>query len=415
RFFGIMFLTSNEESILAGEHGQGLQAAFQLIVDVGDFFGAEKLIPISSAHISGVSYLTGRDGLLKHLKYFVDKNSHVSVTSTLNPCGMDRVYWKDMFVKNDFAHKQFQILDYYQKLGVSTTCSCTPYDFGNIPLKGQHIAWAESSAICFANTYFGARTNKEDALSVLAAAISGKTSYYGFHLRDNRVPNIKVIVDKPITDLAEYGALGHIVGDQTKTMKFPWGPIPVFELKNIPRPQHIKTLGAALASFGTALYHIKDVTPEQELLDKLSISETIKVTSDDIDQVFNEFSPNKSISSPKASIVVIGCPNASLEEIIEVVEKVKNKKIKSGKEFWVFTNRAQKALAEACGYLQILTEAGVKVYCDTCPEVFPYDKTKFPAVMTNSAKAVHYIPAPNLNGIPTYLLPLDQCVERFFE
>jgi predicted aconitase len=65
--------------------------------------------------------------------------------------------------------------------------------------------------------------------------------------------------------------------------------------------------------------------------------------------------------------------------------------------------------------MDTLSEAGVKVFCDTCPEVFPYDKQKFPAVLTNSTKAIHYIPAPSLNNLPAYFLKLDDCVERSFE
>jgi predicted aconitase len=413
-----MFLTKEEESILAGSQGSGMQSAMQLIVDVGTFFEAEKLIPITSAHISGVSYLTGKDGLIKNLSHFVDIGATVApgVVATLNPCGMDRDLWSEMSVKPSFADKQKIIIDSYQKLGVSTTCTCTPYDAGHVPMKGQSIAWAESSAICFANTYFGARSNKEDALSVLAAALTGKTPYYGFHITENRIPNVNVKVNAKLEDLADYGALGQIVGGQTKKLGFPLGVIPVFTMDSYPKAHHIKSLGAALASYNCALYHIKNVTPEQELLtnmDKIDIK--ITVTQEEIDQIYKDFGPPVDSSRPDAPITVIGCPNASLEEILEVTTRVKDKKLKSGKEFWIFTNRAQKSVAESCGYLDTLSKAGVKVFCDTCPEVFPYDKKKFPAVLTNSTKAIHYIPAPSLNNTPAYFLKLDDCVERSFD
>ena len=407
-----MFLSTEEERALAGGLGEGIQAAIQLIVDIGDFFEAEKLIPIASAHISGVSYLTGKDGILEHLMTFVKKKATVSVYSTLNPCGMDRERWREMSVSQEFAEKQILILNAYQQLGVATTCSCTPYDLGMIPLKGQHIAWAESSAICFANTYFGARTNKEDALSVLAAAITGKTPYYGLHITENRIPNLKVSVEAELQNATDYGLLGHLVGEATKKMKSPFGPIPLFELKSTPKPFHIKALGAALATFNTALFHIRDVTPEQELLGNFAPQEQLTITSDELKKVGDSFAPQDSV---KSNIVVIGCPNASLEEIAEVARAVKGKILKRDKHFWVFTSRAQRANAEATGYSNILDAAGVKIYSDTCPEVFPYDKRLFPTVFTNSAKALHYIPAPNLSGVPTYLLPLNQLVERFFD
>ena len=406
-----MFLTNEEEKILSGEQGEGKQVALSLLVDVGDFFEAEKLIEIASTHISGVSYLTGGDGLLDQLEYLVDKNCKVSVHSTLNPCGMDRNNWSDMGVTPEFAEKQFKIIQAYEKMGVSLTCSCTPYDFGHLPMKGQHIAWAESSAITFANTFFGARTNKEDALTVLAAAIIGKTPYFGLHLTEFRIPQLEIYVDFDLKDNSDYGMLGHIVGKAFSSKKYPFGAIPFFKGMKNPRPHQIKALGAALASFGTHLYHIENITPEQELLHDLQFDDSLHVDKSQILEVYEEFNIP---ADKEVNITVIGCPNASLEEIAEVAKEVRGKKLKEGKDFWIFTNRAQKGIAEAVGHTQVLSDAGVKIYTDTCPEVFPYNKKRYTAVLTDSAKAAHYIPAPSLNGLPTYVLPIRKCVERFF-
>ena len=406
-----MFLTSEEEKILSGEQGEGKQIAMSLITDIGDFFEAEKLIEIASTHISGVSYLTGGDGLIDQLEYLVDKKCKVSVHSTLNPCGMDRNNWSEMGVSPEFAEKQFKIIQAYETMGVLLTCSCTPYDFGHLPLKGQHIAWAESSAITFANTFFGARTNKEDALTVLTAAIIGKTPYFGLHKSECRVPQLEINVDFELHENSDYGLLCHIVGKAFASKKYPYGAIPLFKGMKTPRPHQIKALGAALASYGTALYHIEGVTPEQELLHDLEFDDTLTIGQKDIEKVYEEFYPP---ADKELNITVIGCPNASLEEIAEVTREVKGKKIKPGKDFWIFTNRAQKSIAEAVGHTKILNEAGVKIFTDTCPEVFPYNKKRYSAVLTDSAKASHYIPAPGLNGLPTYVLPIKKCVERFF-
>jgi len=178
-----------------------------------------------------------------------------------------------------------------------------------------------------------------------------------------------------------------------------------------PRPHQIKALGAALASYGTCLYHIDGVTPEQELLRNLKFDDNLTVEKKDVSSVYEEFYPPE---GKDLNITVIGCPNASLEEIAEVAREVKGKKIKDGKDFWIFTNRAQMSIAEAVGHTKVLTEAGVKIFSDTCPEVFPYNKKLYSAVLTDSAKAAHYIPAPGLNGLPTYVLPIKKCVERFF-
>jgi predicted aconitase len=403
-------LTVEEEGIIEGKYGEGPQIAMSLLVDVGEFFEAEKLIPVSSTHISGVSYLTGGDGLIDQLELFVSKNAKVSVYSTLNPCGMDRKNWESMYIDLAFATKQFQILQYFEDLGVSTTCSCTPYDYGHLLSKGQHVAWAESSAVAFANSFFGARTNKEDSLTVLSAAIVGKTPYYGFHLTEQRIPNVKVNVKADLQEYTDYSILGEITGEAFKKHSFPFGAIPVFHGISNPRPQELKALGAGLASFGTQLFHVEGVTPEQELIEKGLMEDEITVTRETIQTTLDKFRPPSD-----SNLVVIGCPNANLEEIANVAKLVKGKTLKEGKEFWVFSSNAQKGIADASGYLKILEDAEVKFFVDTCPEVTQYDKSRFPTILTNSVKAQHYISAPSLNGITTYVLPLQKCVEVMFE
>lgn len=405
-----MYLTPEEEQILNGDQGEALRTAMALLVDVGDFFDASKLITAASAHISGVSYLTGGDGLIDQLELFVNMGAKVSIPSTLNPCGMDRHNWESMYINLEFATKQLRILQLFEELEVSTTCSCTPYDYGHLLNKGQHVAWAESSAVAFANSFFGARTNKEDSLTVLAAAIIGKTPYYGFHITEERVPNTEVIVDTPVVEYTDYSILGEITGTAFKKKSFQFGAIPVFKRLKNPRPQEIKALGAALASFGTQLFHIQGVTPEQELIESGHIDETLIVTETMMKETIDHLKPKSEVD-----LVVIGCPNANLEEIKNVTKLVKGKKLKKGKEFWIFSSNAQKGIADSAGYLKVLNESGVKFIVDTCPEVMPYDKTKFKTILTNSVKAQHYITAPSLNGIPTYILPLRECVKEVFE
>ena len=408
-----MELNKEEELALAGEYGEGMSIAMSLLVDIGDFYHADKLININSAHISGVSYLTGGDGLIDQLTHFLNSGAKVRVFSTLNPCGMDRDNWQSHYVSPNFSDKQFQILNIFEKLGVQTTCSCTPYDFGHLLLKGEHVAWAESSAITFANSFFGARTNKEDSLSVLASAITGKTNNYGFHLTKHRIPNVKVQIEAKLEEYSDFSIAGEVIGKALSNNSFQFGPIPhIFGIKKI-RPFEIKSLSAALASFGIHLFHIDGITPEKELYDnfpKNAYSDELVVTQKIVDDTFSNFSPPHI-----PSLAVIGCPNACIEEMINLAGLVSGKKLKKNKELWVFTNRAQKETAKSIGVLDTLKQAGIKVLVDTCPEVTPYDKIKFTSILTNSIKAQHYISGPSLNGIPTYVLPLKNCVEVMLE
>ncbi|HPP45186.1 MAG TPA: aconitase X, partial [Methanomassiliicoccaceae archaeon] len=155
-----MHLDRDEEAILAGEKGEGGRRAMELLVALGDIYGAERLVPIASAHLSGVSYKTigeGGIGLLEEMA----ADARVCVPTTLNPAGMDRERWKEMGISPRFADRQEHIIRCYEKLGVISDCSCTPYLGTNMPRRGQHIAWAESNALSFANSVIGARTNRE--------------------------------------------------------------------------------------------------------------------------------------------------------------------------------------------------------------------------------------------------------------
>ena len=48
-----MDLTREEEAILNGEEGEGKQKAMELVTALGKIYGADDLIDITSAHLSG--------------------------------------------------------------------------------------------------------------------------------------------------------------------------------------------------------------------------------------------------------------------------------------------------------------------------------------------------------------------------
>jgi hypothetical protein len=182
----------------------------ELLVALGDLDNAERLVPISSAQISGASYKTIGDAGLEFLEEFA-KDVKTCVRSTLNPIGMDREKWREMGIPERFAAPQERILGAYGRMGIDLTCTCTPYFIGNRPSIGDDISWAESSAVVFANSVLGAHTNKEGGPSALAAAIIGKTPYSGLHLTENRMPKVAVKVEiRPTSD--DFTLLGHAIG-----------------------------------------------------------------------------------------------------------------------------------------------------------------------------------------------------------
>ncbi|MEM4235218.1 MAG: aconitase X, partial [Candidatus Methanomethylicaceae archaeon] len=183
-----MYLSREEERMLSGEEGLAVQKAMQLLTALGEVFGAERMVKIESAQIAGVSYGNIGDAGMEFLEDWADLGGKVRVKSTLNPAGMDLDKWKEMGIDDEYYQRQMRILKAFEKMGVEITCTCTPYLVGNRPRSGAHVAWSESSAVVFANSVLGARTNREGGPSALAAAITGRTPCYGLHLEDNRVP-----------------------------------------------------------------------------------------------------------------------------------------------------------------------------------------------------------------------------------
>lgn len=371
-----MELTKEEQSILDGEKGEGVQKAMELVVALGKVYGAKNLVNITSAHLSGASYKTIGDGGLKYLEDIVASGAKVSVLSTLNPVGMDRKRWKEMHIKPDFAEKQLKIIELYGSMGIKTTCSCTPYVGDNVPKFGDHIAWAESSALSFANSYIGARTNREGGPGALAAAIIGKTANYGLHLDENRKPT--VIIDAEIDgSVFSHSMLGQAVG-----MAIGSG-VPYF--KGIsPVLEDVKTMAAAMAASGSvALFHVEGVTPEANKFDITGL-ETIKIGKEELKKAYDKLN-----TADDVQLIALGCPHLTVKEMKDIAALLKGKK-KNNKdvEIWFCTSAS---IRDQCPEEVRIMEKFGPVLADTCMVVSPIEGT-FQRTGTDSAKAGNYLP-----------------------
>ena len=377
-----MYLTNKEEAMCNGEYGETIRKSMDILVALGDIYGAVKLVDITSAQVSGVSYKTIGQAGLEYLEDLAkDDKGVATVTSTLNPPGTDLDNWDKFGFPEEFSIKQNQIVDAYGKLGITKTCTCTPYLVGNVPRFRDHISWSESSAVAFVNSVIGAKTNREGGPGALAAAIVGKTPLYGFHLQENRTADWIIDVETELSG-ADFGALGYIVGQNVG------GDVTYFTLRNTPNNNDLKTLGAALASSGSvALYHIEDVTPEYDVADKSEASEKITITKEDILQTREKLTT----TDKEADLICLGCPHASLEEIKKVADIVKGKTIKN--KLWICTSINVKASADRMGYTKTIENAGGNIVCDTCMVVAPIEDMGFEVIGVNSAKAANYVPS----------------------
>jgi len=379
-----MKLTQEEQDMLDGKFGKAAKKSMEILTTLGEIFDAEYMVEVYGVQIAGVSYANLGEAGLEYLNEMAE-DGKVRVLTTLNPAGMDRENWQTLGIDKEFAKNQNRAIDAFAKMGIITTCSCTPYLIGNAPHFGQHIAWAESSAVCYSNSVIGARTNREGGPSALASALTGKTPYYGYHLDNNRHGEVLVNVNASVKGTDEFGVLGKIIGDKLVDLgkKIPY--ITGIPLATI---EELKSFCASVATYGgTALFHMEGITPEQADLDKTR-SELI---DDDIEIDF----------------VSVGCPHASIHEIAEVANLLRGKKVK--KEFWITTARPTKRIADEAGYSKIIENAGAKFAADTCCVVAPI-KERFKGIMVDSAKACYYGRAKNKFKVK--IGSIEECIEE---
>jgi len=387
-----MFLTKEEESILNGEKGNAERKSMEILVALGKIYGAEKLIPVGSVQVAGVSYHNLGDAGLEYLSE-LSKDGKVKVLTTLNPAGMDMNNWKSLGIPEDFAKKQIMVIDAFEKMGILTNCTCTPYLIGNLPRFGEHIAWAESSAVAFANGVIGARTNREGGPSALAAAIIGKTPAYGLHLDKNRLPTITVKVETAIKTMPDFGALGYVIGKKAQR-QIPY----ILGIKEA-SIDLLKTFGASAVTYGMKpMYYMEGITPEKAD----APIETLTITSEDIKSAFNEINDD----TDEIDFVFLGCPHASIKEIAEIAKQIEGRKVKS--ETWIGLSRTVKQLSDERGYTKIIEDSGIKFACDTCVAVAPL-KGRFKSVATTSAKACFY--SRGHNAMKTKIGTINQCID----
>lgn len=383
-----MHLDRDDEKMLHGEYGETRQKMMEILVALGKVFGADRLIPITSAQVSGASYKTIGDWGLQWLESLQAK---VAVLTVLNPVGMPRDGWEDIGISRDFAEKQNAIIEAYRHLGVKLECTCTPY-YLHLVKYGEHLAWAESSAVVYANSVIGARTNREGGPSALAAAIVGKTPDYGLHRIVNRYPSIAFTLESSV-DRTErediFSAIGYIAGRKAGTK------IPLFHGIR-PRKEELKSLGAAMAATGAvSIFHVEGLTPEARIFKYDSrYLETITIERSEIDALFGEMD---------VDAVAIGCPHCSPDELRIIARLLKGMKVT--KPLFIFASR--EVIRTSKDAVDVIIQSGAKVVPDTCMVVSPFME-QYRSIMVDSGKALAYV--PSMCGALARLGTREECI-----
>jgi cis-L-3-hydroxyproline dehydratase len=403
-----MRLTKWEEEVLTGRHGKGLEVAMEIIVRLGELYGAEELLPVTQAHIDGCLYAAVGEAGLLFAETLQSYGARVSIPSTVNATSRDIDDWMEHGIGADFAEKNRRMEQAYLAMGAIPTWTCTPYQAGVIPRFGEQIAWAESNAIVYANSVLGARTERYGDYTDICCAITGRVPYFGLHREENRAGQLLLDCRRlTVQNSSDFFALlGYLTGNLVKDQ------IPV--LKGLPpwvTGDHLKAFCAAAASSGAvALFHMVGITPEAPTeaaaFQGCRPLRELELTDEMLAGSRETLGGN---GTQEADAALVGCPHASAPEIMQIANMLQGRRLKTNKELWIYTNRATNHWLAMQGALSELQAKGVRVIKDTCFINTDLRRCPFQVVMTNSAKYAHYM--TGRTGLQAVFAGLEACIE----
>jgi len=377
-----VYLTKEEERILNGELGEGMQKAMELLVAIGDAYDAERMIPTSRAHAAS----SGQEGDMYFVELLANGGASCRVPTSTNPV-YDIEYFDSIFkIPEEEAEVPRRVKEGYKRVGAMLSWCCIPYITENIPLYGETVAFSESSATPYVNSVIGARTNREAAQSALAAGVIGKTPKYGLHLKENRKGTFLVKVEATLKDEFDYTLLGYYVGKQIGY------EIPVFTgISRRPLTEELINLCAMLNTSGAvSMFYIPGFTVEaptvEEAFQTDAPEDKITVTDHELKQAYEELQT----TSGKIDLVMLGCPHYTLKQVGEVARLLKGKRIHRDVSFWVCTSATARLLAKRAGYADIIERAGGHLVADTCIDEPCWHVYRDKVGITDSPKCAYY-------------------------
>ena len=408
----MLTLTDHDRALLAGEHGPAAKMAMSILVRMAGVHGASAMLDITQAHIDSTIYVG--DAGLEFAERLASLGARVAVPSTANVSGVDEHHWREWAVPPEWARQAYRQMMAYQRMGCKPTWTCAPYQTEAPPAFGEQIAWGESNAIVFANSVYGARTERYPDLLDICAAITGRVPAVGLHLTENRAGQVLMrlagVPERLQGDDSFYPVLGHLMG------KVAQDRVPVVAgLAVKPTHDQLKALGAAAASSGTvALFHLVGVTPEAPTLEAAfqgrRPERDVEVTLDRLRGARRELTTADGLG---VDLVVLGSPHFSFNEFRQLASLLANRTRHPNVQFLVTSSRAVRDLAQAAGLLDPLERFGGRITVDTCILATPMLPPSIRRLMTNSAKFAYY--SPGLLGIDVTFGSLEDCVNSAAE
>ncbi len=408
-----MKLDQYEEDMLAGKHGPGKRRCMELLTKFGEAMGADRMVPIRSAHTMPKEPLE----LLEDLTEGVDRlGAFTTIHPTMSAFSLRN--WEQMGISPDFAERELSVhrkrQEIYKKAGFYETYTCLPMLAGNLARPGERVSWIGTGLQLMANSILGARTNRDGTVVNLAGAITGRAPYYGFYEDENRKAQVQVdlkSLDVGRMDSADWGALGYWVGAKAESRNVVFSNLPELDL------DRLRYLLPPLSVTGSVgICHIVGVTPEaaslEQALGNRPPEEIITVGPDQVEEARSLYARG----NRDVELTIFGCPHCTITELGVIARLVKGKRLTPGKRLWIGTGHQTYALAVLMGFAKDIEDAG-GVFASACMSAIP--EPPIPAsvktVSTNSFKAAHYISRLTRGAVEVWTADLQECLEAVLD
>ena len=416
----MMVLTDEEKGMRDGRDGAAVARAMDLLLRYGEALGAETFV--ETRNVCGTvtattpfmrDFAMAKGGLDAVFSEFnLDSEEVVSVPrvrafSSHLQLGFDPHHPLQMGVSE-------QVVEFYRrseamaaKMGVQMMNTCTPYQVGNVPTRGEHCAWMESSAVVYCNSALGARTNTEGRESTSAAMLTCRIPNWGYHLDEPRLGTLGIQLDIDVCSVEDWGLLGYWMGDWVQDRVAVVSG--VRQVPNLPRLKHFGA--AASSSGGVELYHLVGVTPEantgEQAFGGRKPKEVRRYGERERRETYERI--NQFASDTKVDYVMLGCPHYTIEQIWEAAQLLEGRRVHENCALWIFTPRAIKSLADRNGYTRTIEEAGGILMTDSCSAMSRAVPEGTKVVALDSAKQAHYLPA--ILGVQAWFGTTVQCID----
>lgn len=402
---GSLSLSHDDLAALDGERGAAAQLAMRILARTAEAMDAPHLLDVTSAHIDGCLY-HGRAGL-DFARRLADGGARVAIPTTLNVSSLDLLHPELVHLDRENAANARALMDAYLAMGCRPTWTCAPYQLPVRPALGEHVAWAESNAIVFANSVLGARTGRYGDFIDICCAITGRAPAAGLHLDEERLARtvfrLGTLPAPLLADEAAYAAIGHLVGRRTGNA------VPaIVGLPPTTTEDHLKALGAAAASSGAvAMFHAVGVTPEAPTLEVATGGTEpaldLEIGPAEVRAARDELSTVE-VGAAVGS-VSLGTPHCSAAELRRLAGLVEGRRLAVP----CYVNTGRDVLAAVPAVADALSAAGVTIVTDTCTYITPIIERADTPVVTNSGKWAWY--APGNLGFDVAIATLDECVD----